>query len=179
MAPRFAVVLCSREGVSGLRWQETRRIRRRKWCSCLGRHNVLTWPQRDVTQMALPGPKTLLATSNLHYPTLPPLTLPEASQYASPGPSHIPSLHQPRSQTTALPRIYPPPYPTAHPSPPAFGLPGHGHGRPMTPQSAHKASDAGYRFPPVVLEPETDGFEAELAFYLFGDESWGRVLGFL
>lgn len=45
----------------------------------------------------------------------------------------------------------------------------------MTPQSAHE----GYRSPPAALGPENDGFVAELAFYLWGEESGGRAVGFL
>lgn len=94
----------------------------------------------------------------------------------------MPPLRQPRTQTTALPHIYPAPNPAPHPSPPgagAFGLPGHGHGHPMTPPSGHEASETGYWSPPAALGPGSDGFMAELAFYLWGEESGERALGFM
>lgn len=125
----------------------------------------LTSTQRDSIRPALPGPTTLLATNNLPSPTLPPLALPETSQrFFPPGPPHM--LHMPpRSQTAGLPPIYPP----SHPSPPGTDF---GSGHPITPQSAHEAFDMGR-----ALGPESDGFEAELRFYLRGEEA-GRF-GFL
>lgn len=73
----------------------------------------------------------------------------------------------PRSQTAGLPPICPP----SHPSPPGAGF---GSGHPITPQSAHEAFETGCR----ALGPENDGFEAELRFYLRGEEA-GRGFGFL
>lgn len=49
----------------------------------------------------------------------------------------------------------------------------------MTPPSGHEASETGYWSPPAALGPGSDGFMAELAFYLWGEESGERALGFM
>lgn len=130
-------------------------------------------------------------------PTLPPLALPEASQcfLASGKPRVAPLVLQPGSHTANLPRMYAPPYvvPAPHPSPQnagVFGLPVHG-GHPATPRTprtpkgsygegggAYGEGMGGHRSPTGLgLGPENDGFEAELRFYLYGEEVGSSVFG--
>lgn len=83
------------------------------------------------------------------------------------------------AQTTALPPIYQSSsYPVSHPSPSSvgsFSLSG-SSAHPITPQSVHESVDGGYRPPPAALGPDNDGFEAELRFYLSGEESSGSTV---
>ncbi|SPN99974.1 related to general repressor of transcription [Cephalotrichum gorgonifer] len=127
-----------------------------------------TWPLATRWRIAL---EKLSTANGMPSPTLPPLTLPEAPQRLFlPGPPMAAPLLLPpqsQSQTAGLPRICVPPcpIPAPHMSPPSaecFGMSGQGRGE----------AGAG-----AALGPGNDGFEAELRFHLYGEESRPRVFG--